>query len=285
MNQFVVMMDGRMMTTSDSSNRHRGRRLGLYSSAHFLLLALVVLVLFWFISFFLLTWSLHVPYMNIPLSPSALTQFVEGTVSSNNNVAANGNSSHQPKPERPLSPHNLSRTPGKVTATADVRGNLGPAAVVIQPIPGNDWLHDRWQAASNMHGKNIPGQHWIQLEFDAPILVDSIRLDWETAYASEYRIEGSMQPIITDSDVDQAWALFDASNPDDQSRRTEEKTGQSPGVKETMPLHVVHTIHSVSNGHRPVRYLRLHILKSATGWGVSLWQFDVLGYWEGQVVL
>ena len=78
-----------------------------------------------------------------------------------------------------------------------VRGNLGPAAVVIQPVPGTDWLHDRWQAASNMHGKNIPGEHWIQLEFESPILVDSVRLDWETAYASDYRIQGSMKFHLT----------------------------------------------------------------------------------------
>jgi hypothetical protein len=34
-----------------------------------------------------------------------------------------------------------------VISTADVRGNLGPASVVIQKSPGNDWIKDRWQAA------------------------------------------------------------------------------------------------------------------------------------------
>merc|ERR1712161_58961 len=51
-------------------------------------------------------------------------------------------------------PQLVSRLENNVVATSDVRGNLGPISVVIQSKPGSDWIHDRWQAASNMHGKN-----------------------------------------------------------------------------------------------------------------------------------
>ena len=59
-------------------------------------------------------------------------------------------------------------------------------------------------------------------------------------------------------------------------------SGQSPGVKRKMPLHVVHTInlhrHDVNDRtHMEFTELRLNILKPAVGWGVSLWQLDVYG--------
>ncbi len=42
---------------------------------------------------------------------------------------------------------------GNVSVTCDARGNLGPCSVLIQKIPGTDWLLDRWQAASDMGGE------------------------------------------------------------------------------------------------------------------------------------
>jgi hypothetical protein len=62
----------------------------------------------------------------------------------------------------------LSRNP-EVKVTTDVRGNLGPPSVMIQETPGTDWLKDRWQAASDMHGTAIPGVHWVMLEFPSPV--------------------------------------------------------------------------------------------------------------------
>ena len=93
-------------------------------------------------------------------------------------------------------PHNaktqillLSRQEG-VEATCDVRGNLGPCSVVIQNPPGTDWIKDRWQAASDMGGTAIPGTHWIELDFKYKIHVTSVIIDWETAYANDYILEG-----------------------------------------------------------------------------------------------
>ena len=79
--------------------------------------------------------------------------------------------------------------------------------------------------------------------------------------------------------------------------RNTTRTGQSPGVKTIMPLHIIHSINwttTLSGGDvdstikyeaegkkddtiRTLRYLRLYILKPAVGWGVSLWQLDVFG--------
>mmetsp|Transcript_14310 Transcript_14310/g.23323 ORF Transcript_14310/g.23323 Transcript_14310/m.23323 type:complete len:142 (+) Transcript_14310:2-427(+) len=82
----------------------------------------------------------------------------------------------------------------------------------------------------------------------------------------------------------------------------ESEYGQSPGVKQKLPLHIIHTIEwkasssatilnnnnnnkkseqgSESNnchGMTTFRYLRIFIRKPARGWGVSLWEVDVYG--------
>ncbi len=164
-----------------------------------------------------------------------------------------------------------------LTATADVRGNLGPANVVIQKHPGDDWLKDRWQAASDMGGTAIPGKHWILLDFgeSKSIQVDKVILDWETAYSKLYRIEGSQD----DRNEDGWCTLYDGSDSTQEKRRSEEISGQSPGVKQKMPLHVVHTLSISDNNCSALRYLRLYIKKPARPWGVSLWQFDVYGWY------
>lgn len=180
-----------------------------------------------------------------------------------------------------LNPINLSRT-GKVIATADIRGNLGPASVVVQPHPGKDWIHDRWQAASDMHGTAIKGVHWILLDFGTEVVPDKIILDWEAAYSDEYRLEASLTPITEASTKDEIWVVYDTTNSVQKAQIIIEKIGQSPGVKTNNPLHVLHKLQPQNS--KPFRYLRLYILGSATGWGVSLWQFDVIGYEKDKVI-
>jgi hypothetical protein len=82
------------------------------------------------------------------------------------------------------------------------------------------------------------------------------------------------------------WTLFDgrkkapSSNNNKNTSRSVSESGLSPGVDEKRPLHIVHDIHLLDDEakNKPIRYLRLHILKGATPWGVSLWQFDVYGF-------
>eukprot|EP00961_Rhodomonas_salina_P057788 776565-Rhodomonas_salina.1 len=50
-------------------------------------------------------------------------------------------------------------------ATSDVRGNLG-AAQTVTSSKMDDWLKDRWQAASDMSGTPIEGR-WLRFFADA----------------------------------------------------------------------------------------------------------------------
>ena len=189
----------------------------------------------------------------------------------------------------------------RIQITTDVRGNLGPPEVMIQDPPGKDWIKDRWQAASNMHGTAIPGSHWVQLEFPEPILVQRVVLDWEAAHADDYVLYGSMDPITigndkkhTTLDNNMVHTLFDGTNPQQRALSLSvEETGQSPGVKTKTPLHVIHTITIQSGDSKQqeqqqetlIRFLKIWIQRPGKhGWGVSLWQVDVYGLYENEIV-
>jgi hypothetical protein len=174
----------------------------------------------------------------------------------------------------------LLTTPELCTATTDVRGNLGPAAVMLNN--GTDWLKDRWQAASDMGGTAIRGRHWVQLDFVSPVALHSARLDWETAYSDHYELlvatdngaAGAAVHASTNRHDDPVWkTVFSAPN----ERIHVNKTGTSPGfTKVPMPLHVVHTF-ELEHPTVETTSVRLLILSSATGWGVSLWRIEIYG--------
>ncbi|EED87003.1 predicted protein [Thalassiosira pseudonana CCMP1335] len=212
----------------------------------------------------------------------------------------------------------ISRNP-KVVITSSARGNLGPPSVLNQNPPGTDWLKDRWQAASDMHGTAIAGSHWIEMDFTGvlngkgttgAIYVTKVVLDWETAFAKDYRIEGRIdRPTNGEgAGADEGWCVLYDGSLDNVNANTnnvrggigknkersyphrhEEEYGQSPGVKEKLPLHIIHTIDwtttdaaddvdESSQKCLTLRYLRLLVKKSAhPGWGVSLWEVDVYG--------
>ena len=237
----------------------------------------------------------------------------------------------------------LSRNPN-VIITSSTRGNLGPPSVLNQDPPGKDWLKDRWQAASDMHGTAIKGSHWVLFDFSQFLTEDEdssngmdrggggrrgiqmtkIVLDWETAFATDYRIEGRMDhPSSSSSNNKDEWCvLYDGgsgghpnNNKNDRRHEKElrygiefyeEAYGQSPGVKQKLPLHIIHTIEWASSSSLSLtpnskngqsnsgeshlrgggscqtttafRYLRIFIRKPAhNGWGCSLWEVDVYG--------
>lgn len=176
-----------------------------------------------------------------------------------------------PPASSPISVSLISRHGVKVTT--DVRGNLGPPEVMVQETPGTDWLKDRWQAASDMHGTAIPGVHWVVLEFPSVVTTcTKLVLDWEAAFARDYRIE------VSNSNQENDWTvLFDSHV--DSDRRSSEELGTSPGVKKQTPLHIVHTV-TMPDEVPSFRFLRVYIRKSAMGWGVSLWELDVFGIIE-----
>ena len=143
-------------------------------------------------------------------------------------------------------------------ARCDVRGNLGECGVILNR--GDDWLKDRWQAASDMGGTAIPGPHNVEINFGRDVRVCSVEIDWETAYADDYTIHLDGERV------------FDGAAPG-ASRRAR-MSGKSPGVK-GRPLHVVHDI--TLDDCVPARVLTIHINRGATPWGVSIWHVGVMG--------
>jgi hypothetical protein len=173
---------------------------------------------------------------------------------------------------RQQSPAVLLTTPSLCVVTADVRGNLGAVNVVM--TNGTDWIKDRWQAASNMHGKAIEGEHWLQFDFHQRIAsIEDMVLDWETAYSDHYELQ------VRSNTISDGWHTI-LSAPNDYITVT--TYGTSPGLKKPTPLHYVHSFNfsrmnmkeQMFNGFDSIRIL---ILKASTGIGVSLWQVQMYG--------
>jgi hypothetical protein len=190
------------------------------------------------------------------------------------------------------------------TVTTDVRGNLGPAAVLLNN--GTDWIKDRWQAASDMHGTNIQGPHWVQLSWTTlagssatttasvpqNVAIVRIVLDWEAAYADHYDLQIQLSNQTRHTIVQSPLHLAPQHTLERNVLPTNTPTirvstyGQSPGVTSVTPLHVVHDIELPTTPSSAQQLLlptssrlRLMIYESATGWGVSLWQVQVYGWY------
>ena len=141
-------------------------------------------------------------------------------------------------------------------ATGSVRGNLGPPSVVTSEVMDN-WLQDRWQAASDMNGTPIPGEHWIVVDLQRPCLVSSLLLDWEVAFCNRFS-------ILTDG-KDKEWV-------ESKFTKTERKSDK----------HVIHLVKLT----KPVQATRVKLLMTgrATQWGISLWRMQILGWEIGEKV-
>ena len=139
--------------------------------------------------------------------------------------------------------------------SSDVRGNLGPASVVINENM-SDWLKDRWQAASNMKGTPIFGEHYLLLTLRSHAIVTRCLIDWETAYSDHYSISGG------NSSTGPFHTLAESAD---------------RVVISTMHQHIVHALKVKSN--IPIQFIRLTIKRPSTEWGVSIWRFQVYGYY------
>ena len=183
-------------------------------------------------------------------------------------------------------PLQIVSTPSQTRITASVRGNLGPPSVMLQNST-SDWLKDRWQAASDMHGTAIRGPHWVLIEFEQRVSIQRIVLDWESAYSDDYQLVGT--PSGNGSQNETTISIYDtatsrtAALSDNQLQQqlptvTTRQWGQSPGVEFKCPLHIQHTI-DLAVPTALVSSLRLVIRRPAQhGWGVSLWRFQVYRY-------
>jgi hypothetical protein len=164
-------------------------------------------------------------------------------------------SGKEPKQVAPIRPA-LCHAPLQCQATASVRGNLSPVSVVLNSKM-DDWLKDRWQAAKDMSGSPILGEHWVLIDLQRSCSIKEVVLDWETAFASEYEILAS--PAI--------------GQPFHSIYSTSSSTAERK-VDTTAKQHVVHTI---GIAQQEARLVKLVMTKMGTAWGASLWRFDVLG--------
>ncbi|MFJ9822909.1 discoidin domain-containing protein [Streptomyces sp. NPDC101160] len=106
-------------------------------------------------------------------------------------------------------------------------------------------LGTRWSSA-------FADPQWIQVDLGAPAALSRVDLNWETAYGSAYRIETS-----TDAST---WT-------------TAYTTTTGHGGTESLPV------------SGTARYVRLTGQTRATGWGYSLWEFQVYGTTDGGTTL
>jgi hypothetical protein len=89
---------------------------------------------------------------------------------------------------------------------------------------------------------------WIAIDLGAPAEITRVRLHWEKAYATDYRIETS--------DDGSSWTT------------AQEVTDGKGGLDE-------HALDARG------RYLRIYTTRRATPWGVSLWELEVIGTMGG----
>lgn len=146
-------------------------------------------------------------------------------------------------------------------AWADVRGNLGPASVVTGAGPPGDWIKDRWQAAKDMSGTPIKGEHWIAVDLgEGGFHLSMAVLDFESACAKQYALE-------TSEDKGGPWKLL---------------VGVAGSIKPTRIVtreqHVVHMIEAPDG--KPwaaYQFVRVRLISPATMWGISIWRFKLFG--------
>jgi hypothetical protein len=146
--------------------------------------------------------------------------------------------------------------------TSDVRGNLADASVITGLDPPGDWLTDRWQAAADMSGTPLPGEHWVEIDLGAVFELSRFILIWEKAYAVKYAVRGRLFS-------DGAWADFAIG-----------RDAASPHSDETHIVHVLDATKTQCGAASCVvraRFVRLVIAEPATVWGASLWRWEVWG--------
>lgn len=136
---------------------------------------------------------------------------------------------------------------------SDVRGNLGPASVVTNEDM-NDWLKDRWQAAKNMNGEPIPGEHWLEIDLQRKCIIHRILIDWEDAYSDAWTVNGALE---------NSWNLIVRSI---NARRVS-----------LSKYHLLQQADVPEINRNPVRKVRLTIHRPSTRWGVSVWRVQLWG--------
>jgi hypothetical protein len=173
-----------------------------------------------------------------------------------------------------------------------------------------------WQAALNMGGEPIKGQHWLIVELPRPALITRVLIDWETAYSTNWAIQGNKNPTECSasaptststsrlqssrdavgplSSVDgcmnpqSGWdTLIDSRKERVMQRKTDkhvvqvatvDKKGKDVAVNSNSTSNVV----DMADGFQilakgPYKLVKLLIQAPSTNWGSSVWRFQVWG--------
>ena len=182
--------------------------------------------------------------------PSILSTAASALISSKNSDSSSNSNKLMNISEK--SPQLL--TPYVTSVTSDVHGNLGDPIVVLSENVEN-WLRDRWQAASNMQGSPIPGDHYLHLFLNQKAIIKHVIIDFETAYSDHYRLIGCV--AANDCVIELA-------------------TSTSRKVIDTSKNHIIHLIETSIESQ--VTSVKLVIDKPSTRWGTSIWRLQLHGY-------
>jgi hypothetical protein len=181
--------------------------------------------------------------------------------------------------------------------TADVHGNLGAPSVVTNESIGN-WLTDRWQAALNMKGEAIPGEHWIEIDLQRPCKVEKIIIDWEDAYSTFWTLQGRLSESYSSSSSGSSSSSSGSGSGSGSGAGNVilGMGGESKQIRH-MKHHVVYELHTPFSRdqnrikektlleHKEhntglgelVRYVRLVIHQPSMHWGSSIWRLQLWG--------
>ena len=144
--------------------------------------------------------------------------------------------------QAPLEDKALGR-PATASSVEDQRGGTC-AFRICTPDKANDGLSDtRWGSAFT------DDQFW-QVDLGGPRLVDTIVVDWQTAYPARYQISTSLDGVN--------FALAEDGR----------LSGGAPGNHKPVTTGMV---------ARSARYVRITGIERATQWGFSIWQVNVFG--------
>jgi hypothetical protein len=132
-----------------------------------------------------------------------------------------------------------------------------------------DWLKDRWQAAANMVGTPMEGEHWLVVDLGHPCRVARAAVDFEDAHAALYDVE------LSDVGASGPWRLLRTV---DATALAAATCATCPGVTRA-PKHVVHRFETpvLPGQENAARWVRLRLRTLATRWGVSVWRIQLWG--------
>lgn len=127
---------------------------------------------------------------------------------------------------------------GRPVTTSSTEFDWSTGAAAVDGDPGTRWSS---AAADNQ---------WIRVDLGSVQAIDRVVLDWETAYASGFRIETSADGA--------AWSTIYSTTTGTGGDQNLDVDGSG-------------------------RYLRLWVTQRATQWGVSLWELQVFGTGGGSL--